>query len=177
MKNILNKVLFVICIYLVAMFLISFLSNIFEPAIPKNKKAINYFLGTEDSMIEQENIQQKKITEQQDKDNLSNNKIKTTKGNPFFIDVNIIYPSNTIENREPDVCKHFIANISYFNIFEEIEKRKSKVLYKRKFCLYAIKYGLKKQYKQKKSNKWRLKNNFFNSSQFLTKENKNDFFK
>lgn len=153
-----KKVLYCLCIYLIAMFLISFLSNIFEPAIPEDKNAISYFLKTNDSMTEQENIQQKKITEQQDKDDLSNNKLKTTKGNPFSIDVNIIYPSNIIENRKPNIQTRFIADIPCFNVFEELEKRTSKVIYKRKFCLYAIKYGLIscRYNKQNKQNKWKI---------------------
>lgn len=139
-----KKVLYCLCIYLIAMFLVSFLSNIFEPTVPKNKKVISYFLGTNDSITEQANIQQKKITEQQDKDDLSNNKFKTTKSNPFSIDVNIIYPSNIIENRKPDVYKCFIADIPRCDVFEELEKRKSKVIYKRKFCLCFMKQQIKR---------------------------------
>jgi len=139
-----NKVLYCVCIYLIAMFLVSFLSNIFEPAISKDKNVISHFLRTSDSTTEQENIQQKKITEQHDEDDLSNNKIKTTKGNPFFIDVNIIYPSNIIENRKPNIQTCFIADIPCFDVLYELEKRTSKVIYKRKFCLCFMKQQIKR---------------------------------
>ena len=139
-----KKILYCLCIYLIAMFLVSFLSNIFKPVITKNKNVISHFLETNDLIIEQENTQQIKITEQQDKDDLSNNKLKTTKGNPFFIDVNIIYPSNIIENRKPNIQTCFIADIPCFDVFEEIEKRKSKVIYKRKFCLCFMKQKIKR---------------------------------
>lgn len=137
-----KKILYCICLYLVAMLLFYGASSIFGSGVQEDKNA---YLNTEVAIEESQALQQEKTVTQTENTDLYINQVKSnTKGNPFSMDVNIINQIEAIENRTNYKPSYFMADISRFDVIEEIEKRKCKIKYKRIFCLCFINNKLKR---------------------------------
>lgn len=140
MKEILYKLGFCISIYLSLMLVVSILT------LPEVKSE-----GFAANGLKAEEIPELKQTEEQIVETTETVAADITVTSPFGFTIKIIE-----ENEEEQSLLHFyssIGDLTNYNYVEEIEKRKAKVWYKRKFALYMIKNRIKIL----KSKKWKIK--------------------
>lgn len=139
-----HKVLYSLAIYLTLMLIISSLSFLFAP-IPEVKSE-----DFAENGLKAEEVPDLEKTEEQTIETTEAMAADITATSPFGFSIKI-----TEENEEEQSLLHFYSSIGYltsYNYVEEIEKRKTKFWYKRKFVLCFIKNRIKIL----KSKKWKL---------------------
>ena len=139
MKDVFKKVLLSICIYLILMIIVSGCSNL------HNNQNL-FFSSNGDILIQKVKKQTEDITQEIKEAQTA----EVTAASPFGFTLKIIE-----EKKEEQSLLHFYCSIGYltsYNYIEEIEKRKTKLWYKRKFVLCFIKNRIKIL----KLKKWKL---------------------
>lgn len=132
MKDVFKKVLLSICIYLILMIIVSGCSNL------HNNQNL-FFSSNGDILIQKVKKQTEDITQEIKEAQTA----EVTAASPFGFTLKIIE-----EKKEEQSLLHFYCSIGYltsYNYIEEIEKRKTKLWYKRKFALCMIKNRIKRE--------------------------------
>ena len=140
MLNIFKKVVLSICIYISLMVIVSGGSRLFN-----NKDSFSLYSGTKFS---------KEVSELETNTQLEEQVIaegKSTATIPFDFSVNIT--EEQAEQKQNIAFSFLFADIPHYDVYEELEKRKCKFIYQRKFALCILKQKLKRF----TPHKWRIK--------------------
>lgn len=136
-----RKVLFILCIYLLLMLIVSGASTLFSLDNGNKQCVVKYTENNETK--NQEQTQATYAT--------TDNTTSYQKELPFDFSVNIT--EEQTEQKQNIAFSFLFADIPHYDVYEELEKRKCKFIYQRKFALCILKQKLKRF----TPHKWRIK--------------------
>lgn len=141
MNEVCRKVLFILCIYLLLMFIVGGTSNLFSLDNGNEQYVVKY---TENN---------KTKNQEQPKETITATDYATSyqKELPFDFSVNIT--EKQTKQKQNIAFSFLFVDIPHYDVYEELEKRKCKFIYQRKFALCI----LKQKIKHLKPHKWRIK--------------------